>query len=225
MRYQIGRYIVEQAAIKGANWARIDSGNPTSWERERWDNHKIVAVHGDDETWWDGIEAYGIPATDVADGKAYTINIIIDVCDNDDSHVYAGETYTDEIPRVYEIDDDGEPDRYVAPYDLALVAGYELVPPTMRYDEAAAAFLADHDGYRYIMDNARGFANEWTLYACANDEEAKEALESFENVTEYNPEDAEKWIRSALQTPEDYNAEHGCDKWVALKYWADNEIY
>lgn len=223
MRYQIGEYIVERAAIEAAKWGRVESGNPTSYEESRWD-HEIVAVHADDEIWWDGLEVYGVPATD-SNGNACTIQITLDVCDDESSHLYAGTEYANEECDCYSLDDEGDKYEYVSPYDLAQIAGFEVGGRMeMDYDEAADAFLADHEGYRYIMDNARGFANEWTLYACASDEEAEEALDAFEDVTEYSPEDAEKWIRSALQTPEDYNAEHGSIKCVALKYWKDNDI-
>lgn len=225
MRYQIGEYIVEREAIEAAKWNRIESGNPTTWEREDWNDHNIIAVHGDGEAWWDGLEVYGVPATDSND-NACTIQITLDVCDDESSHIYVGTEYASDECDCYSLDEDGDKDDYVSPYDLAQIAGFEVGGlMEMDYDEAADAFLGDHDGYRYIMDNARGFANEWTLYACANDDEAAEALDAFEDVAEYTPEDARYWIRCALQSGDDYEAEHGCKKCVALKYWKDNEIY
>lgn len=208
-----GEWTVTDADLQSAKWVEIDSGNSTTYSGDGFD-HTIVAAPQSDETWWDGIEASDIPAND-AEGKPCRISISLDVCDNEDSHIFVNAT---EEVRFAE-SEDGE--RYHAS-QLAEIVGHNIGGKMhLDYEGAADKFIADHPDARYIMDNQRGFANEWTLYVCKTDEEVAVIASRFEDTSEYDSESVRPWLISAMQSDDDYKSDHGAEKCCAVK-WAED---
>lgn len=217
MDIKLNDYTVSLDALKAANWEEVDSGNSTTWQRDDYNDHAIIAIQASDECWWDGIEADHISAIG-ADGKPCEISISLDKCDDDSSHIYINGT--EECGHA-ETDDE---DYYAA--DIARLMGH-VIGGKMRldYEEAADDFLREHPGYIYVMDNARGFANEWTIFACASEDEAKEIERLYEDTTRYDAETVRPWLISAMQTAEDYKADHAATKCCGLIYATDDPNY
>lgn len=88
------------------------------------------------------------------------------------------------------------------------------------YDIAVDDFLCDNPGVRFVMDNMRGFSNEWALYACADENDVEYAKSMIGDFTEYSSDTVRHWLRSAMMTDLDYKREFGLMKCCILR-WID----
>ena len=98
----------------------------------------------------------------------------------------------------------------VAAADLLAVAGLPVSAPDVDYKGLAEDFCAANPEARYLIDEGRGFANEWTLIvrsgARQDDEDA---------LREITPDEAVQYLADAVMDRRDYEAIHGCEPYVA----------
>ena len=213
MKIMLNSYTVELSDLMSAKWDEIDSGNATTYQVDDY-SHAIIAIPVGDDVWWDGIEARDVPALD-AEGNTCKISISLDVCDDESSHIYINDT--DEVGHA----ESEEGEDYYA-YDLAKLCGHTIGGKmTLDYDDAADDFIRDNPNARYVMNNMRGFANEWTLYVCADETAAEGVKSRFEDCTEYDAESVRPWLISAMQSKEDYEADHAAVKCCGAM-WAED---
>lgn len=221
MKIKLNDWTITDDALKAATWVEIESGNDTTWTYDDSDRQApvIKAQQSDDECWWDGIEADDVAALD-AQGKRCKIKLSLVASDDETSQIWINDTEECDCAIA------GDRDESLRAYQLAEMAGHEI-GGRMRldYEQAADKFLRDHEDWLFVMDNAREFANEWTLFACRDKSEVEEIERLHGDTTRYAAEDARTWIVAALESREDYRANHAADKCCSMMYATDDPNY
>jgi hypothetical protein len=211
-KIKLGDYTVALDALRGAEWTHSEDIVPATWVET--EEGSIIATHTNDDVQWRAAEA-NISAIN-EDGEPCEIAVEFVVEEGDHVRLYVNGSSSN---GVYALDEDGEEGKEFYDHELANMIGLYIDDDfALDAEEAADEFLSDHAGYRYILDEERGFANEWTLYACATDAEAEKALSENSKLREVPSEKARAWIADALLPSRKYEREHGAAKYCGMCY-------
>lgn len=116
-----------------------------------------------------------------------------------------------EADKIINLDDDEEID----PQDIySILRSKDLSLPDfenaeINYDNLAASYIEEMEGFTYHINRERGFGNEWTLYVVENGYAGSEA--EFE---ELDAEEAADYIADAVMRDEDYRGKYLADSHV-----------
>lgn len=215
-KIKLGDYIVNAVDLANAVWTCDESISPTTWEVDECDG-SISVQHTSDEVQWRTAETNIFVINE--DGKPCEITV--------EFAVQEGEPVTlsvngDTSARAYTLDDNGDEDREICDYQLALNFNVPIDDHfAVNADEAAKEFIADHAGYRYVLDRKRGFSNEWTLYACANDTDVDKIMSRDGNCSELSADKVLCWIVEAILPCKEHERRYGAQKYCGL-YFANS---
>jgi hypothetical protein len=212
-KIKLGDYTVALDALRGAEWTHSEEIVPSTWEVT--EAGSIIATHTNDDVQWRAAEANISAINEDGEPCEIAVEFVVEEGETVRLHVNGGSSNG-----VYALDEDGEEGKEFYAHELADMIGVyiddDFAPDA---EEAADEFLSAHAGYRYILDEERGFANEWILYACATDAEAEKAMsENGKARREVPSEKARAWIAEAILPRREYEREYGAKKYCGMCY-------
>lgn len=209
MTITLGNYTITETALREAEWEHDEDIYNGSY----WYHDGSLEPAPRDDINWRSISAVNIPAVD-ADGNECIVWVELCRTELGDADVRVNGNLVYNNGWSYNLG------------DLEELIGVEIDDTwDLDYDALAEEFLEDHDGYIYVMDNERGFANEWTIYACETESEAKEIERIRSNTTRYDAVHVATYIADIMMDKETYKYKHGCMKCVGFAFATEAEGY
>lgn len=202
---KFGDYTVQAQALRNAEWGEAEVTKRGTWDCDYYGG--IITIAAGDYCAFRSLSA-NVPAVD-ADGTSCSVNIELTRTENEDADIRVdGDIVAAEI--------DGWP---CSLSDIEDIIGFTISEDwSYDIDEVADDFIADHEGCIYVMDNERGFANEWTLYVCKSQAEAEKVEASRGHTERIAPDSVRRYIIDALMSAESYRRKYGLEHCVELRY-------
>lgn len=196
----IGDYIFSAEALRAAKWDTVEDLNA---------NWRIINDGCEDtfEIFRDEIAWRSIEAT-VADVSGETHEVKLERTDADDATVYV------DHDEMSQLEIDGE---WSAVEELEDLIG-EHIEQNWDADTEAAAddIVLNYAEAVFVLDNHRGFANEWTLYICASEEKAVAVEELRSNTERLDANKAASYLSDALMSGDQYERKYGIASCVSV---------